>query len=533
MRKILLSLLLLTLYNPARGQTGYTYWYWFDNEQTVAQTDAAGTDHWSFEADVSSLADGFHTLHLQVADDRHISGAPKTSFFYKNRQSSYDGKVSYRCYVDGGQYCDGQADAAQEVFHLDLDVASLADGLHSMSLTLTDELGNIASTKSQFFIKQPVRGKDGKVTYRCYVDGRQYSDGQADAAQEVFHLDLDVTSLTDGLHSMSFTLTDEQGYIASTKPQFFIKQPVGGNTIRQYQYWLNEDTQHTKTVTLETSKDPLQLVTLLPVENIPIRSSLFHFEVTDGQPTVYAKNDFNIRFFDHNGLFVTASKPYVDYGVRQPVEDIVTLKPGVRETISMLEENSIKWYSLEAWNDDDVRFKLSSEASLQLFSASGEVLYEASGTDAVEWGGVTLTDDGIYYLALHDAEMPTSSISLDYTHNYAVQLGDVNGDTKVTAQDASLVLQNVAQKVSFVSGQARVSDMNGDGKITAQDASLILQKVAASTTTTGRLSIRHGNNHQARNQTIQILLTQNKRKENALWNRHDKEQTTRIRQTYY
>ncbi len=58
--------------------------------------------------------------------------------------------------------------------------------------------------------------------------------------------------------------------------------------------------------------------------------------------------------------------------------------------------------------------------------------------------------------------------------------GDVNGDGIITAQDASLVLQIVARKITTtaegVIGEA--ADVNGDGDITAQDASLILQYVA-------------------------------------------------------
>ena len=406
MRKILLSLLLLYLYSPARGQTGYTYWYWFDNEQPVTQTGVTVSSKWSLEADVSSLDEGFHTLHLQVTDDRNVSSAPMTKFFYKARQSSDGAKLSYHCYVDGETHC----------------------------------------------------------------------HGQVDAAQGVFHLDLDVTSLTDGLHSMSLMLTDEQGVTTSAKQQFFIKQPVGGNAIMQYQYWLNEDIQYTQTVTLGTVKDPLQLVTLSPVESVPIRSSLFHFEVTDGQPTVYAKNVLNIRFFDRSGLFVTDSKAYVDYEVSQAIEDIVTLKPDVRETTLTPEENSIKWYSLEAWKGDNVRFKLSSAATLQLFSASGEVLYEASGTDAAKWGGVTLTDDGIYYLALHDADASVASISLDYAHDYAAQPGDVNGDGKVSVTDVVNIVDHVLGQppVRFI---RPVGDMNADGKVTVTDAVSVIDMI--------------------------------------------------------
>ena len=58
--------------------------------------------------------------------------------------------------------------------------------------------------------------------------------------------------------------------------------------------------------------------------------------------------------------------------------------------------------------------------------------------------------------------------------------GDVNGDGKITAQDASLVLQLVAKKIASTDDGIvyEAADVNDDGKVTAQDASLILQTVA-------------------------------------------------------
>ena len=58
--------------------------------------------------------------------------------------------------------------------------------------------------------------------------------------------------------------------------------------------------------------------------------------------------------------------------------------------------------------------------------------------------------------------------------------GDVNGDGKITAQDASLVLQLVAKKIASTDDGIvyEAADVNDDVKVTAQDASLILQTVA-------------------------------------------------------
>ena len=54
-------------------------------------------------------------------------------------------------------------------------------------------------------------------------------------------------------------------------------------------------------------------------------------------------------------------------------------------------------------------------------------------------------------------------------------IGDVNGDGKINARDAKLVLQYFNGKTEFTEEQKAKADVNGDGKINARDAKLILQ----------------------------------------------------------
>ncbi len=59
-----------------------------------------------------------------------------------------------------------------------------------------------------------------------------------------------------------------------------------------------------------------------------------------------------------------------------------------------------------------------------------------------------------------------------------VLLGDLNGDGKITAADARLVLRISAKLDSPTPEQAKAADFNGDGKVNAADARLVLRKAA-------------------------------------------------------
>lgn len=76
-----------------------------------------------------------------------------------------------------------------------------------------------------------------------------------------------------------------------------------------------------------------------------------------------------------------------------------------------------------------------------------------------------------------------------YAHEYAkengiayvlLDIGDVNGDGKITTVDAKWVLQAVSGSRELTPEQEAAADVNGDGKITTVDAKWILQAVSGS-----------------------------------------------------
>ena len=69
MRRLLGLIMLLAIISTARGQTAYSYRYWFDNNLATLQTEAANGET-TVEVDISGLAKGsVHTLHFQGIDE--------------------------------------------------------------------------------------------------------------------------------------------------------------------------------------------------------------------------------------------------------------------------------------------------------------------------------------------------------------------------------------------------------------------------------------------------------------------------------
>ena len=58
-----------------------------------------------------------------------------------------------------------------------------------------------------------------------------------------------------------------------------------------------------------------------------------------------------------------------------------------------------------------------------------------------------------------------------------INLGDVNGDGKLTTSDARMILQNAVGLIEFDENQKKTADINGDGKISTTDAAKLLRFV--------------------------------------------------------
>ena len=64
---------------------------------------------------------------------------------------------------------------------------------------------------------------------------------------------------------------------------------------------------------------------------------------------------------------------------------------------------------------------------------------------------------------------------------YNGKTGDLDGDTEITAKDATLVLKIAAGTVTDYNDA--IADVDGDGSVTAKDATMILKYAAGSITT--------------------------------------------------
>ena len=401
--------------------------YWFDDETTASTIDVSDGVQ---VLDAANLQEGLHTIHYQVlCSDGMLTPTQSSLFMRMVTDAESSVAKSLRYWFD-----DAQTVTTTEITtgSTMLDASALIEGLHTIHYQVVDSKGSLSTPVSSVFMKMDATAGTVANRLRYWFDDDASSVREANVSQGVQMLD--VSGLLTGLHTVCYQLIDDNGKVGTPYTGIFMKAfdkviATGENRINQYQYWLNNRCEAMQTVTLDDATNPYTLIGLLPMQNEPIRSQLFHFEITDGEPTVYARNEFHIRFHDAAGYFVDDFKTFVDYNVKQTVTDIEVLQSNICATTAKPAQNTIKWYCLAAEPGDSVQFRLDRAATVQLFTPSGEELLSASGSETINWFGCHVREAGTYYLALHDVTATWGNdISIDYEHidKYAVLRQDVS-----------------------------------------------------------------------------------------------------------
>lgn len=412
-------LLFLCLFIMARGQALYDYRYWFDGDKSTIHTGSSDKGAWQMDFDIGALNENLHMVHFQVKDAKGVWSVPTTRYFIKMPQTQGIDYMTCVIMIDGKKYKQENVSTQNGIINWSLDATDLKPGLHKAQVFVVTQSGATTSVKEAFFFRNMTTAERGNVKCLYSVDGDEHYTEAGTLNGNLYHFDLDVANLSDGFHRLSYILMSEDGTSSKVMTSFFVKTPLGGNGIMQYDYWLNDNEANRKIVKLDTRTNPLKLITLLPVDSMPIRSSCFHFEVgKDGKPMMYAKNDLHFAFYDASSRRLDKTRQFVDYKVSEEVKDI---KPITDMEGSMNAEkpsdNNILWYSMSATIGDSIAVRSSMASTLQVFSPSGKEVYCGSGSESVNYGGFHAGEEGTYYVALHDVTGTNSNnISLDYLH---------------------------------------------------------------------------------------------------------------------
>lgn len=391
-------------------RSGLKWSYWFDDDESNITTIPLPGE--MVMIDVSGLEEGLHVLHSQVME--HAPSDITTTMFIKIPQTEGVDNMTCICTVDGKIMAEQKLPASGGLIRWDMDVSKMDVGIHKAMFQVITPSGAASTIAERYFVREITNKEMGNMKCVYAIDNAEAYSQAGILSNGLFHFDLDVSSIENGLHRIAYMLVSEEGVTTPQKTAFFWKTPWGGEGIVQYDYWLNDRDDRKHSVQLSEHTNPFNLITLLPIETHPIRTSNFKFVVKEGSPLIYARNEFHILFFDTNGRMVEDTKEFVDEQVSQEVKPVGELL--ATQTFAKIAENDIRWYTMQAAPGDTVAFKLSQPATMQLFAPSGEEVFKTSESASVNWNGIHTWEKGTYYLAVHDVTGSQSSMKLEYMH---------------------------------------------------------------------------------------------------------------------
>lgn len=238
--KLLLTFIFCAVANIVMAQDYYKYRYWFDTSEETQVIETTNTTELKLSIDVSLLTPGFHTFNYQIIDDELGFTGVKSSLFYK--PNIIDGNsYNYEVRIDGEVFSNySRNDVSNGIIHFDIDAKDLSIGLHSLNLQIESDAG--ISNFISYFLRISPYEYDNNYTIYYSIDNEFDTKQECLATNNIVHTEIDMGSLPDGMHTISFFMNSADGTSKSIGSSYFLKtSPIYNYERLKLIYFIDND----------------------------------------------------------------------------------------------------------------------------------------------------------------------------------------------------------------------------------------------------------------------------------------------------
>lgn len=138
-------------------------------------------------------------------------------------------------------YANRQTTNTDGNFAQEIDVSNLCYGIHTIAMRVSDTEGRWGSTLLRYFLKtDPTIAENQLAKYEYWIDGN-YKNATSGELTNVLDLDIDVTQLCQGIHSLQLNVADTHGRISQTMFHYFLKlNDNAASQLTTYEYWIDD-----------------------------------------------------------------------------------------------------------------------------------------------------------------------------------------------------------------------------------------------------------------------------------------------------
>ncbi|WP_283242724.1 PKD domain-containing protein [Marinifilum caeruleilacunae] len=285
-----------------------TIQYWIDNdiENAVTNTFAASNQlNHSELIDLADLSDGVHLLSYRIkAESNSWSSVVSKQFIKREAIASAQqlNTIQYWFDNDIDNAVTNSFAATDQLNHSELiDVSGLSDGVHLLSYRIKAESNMWSSVVSEQFVKREENTQAHQLTKVQYWFDNDLENAVSINIASSDRLDMneliDLSDLSDGLHTIHTRVMDESHIWSIVVSKQFVKRPKQiAAKLNQYRYWFNDDIANAKIVNIDPDAEKFSLNEQVDVLSIPPgadQSITYQFMDDQGKWTVPLSQTIN------------------------------------------------------------------------------------------------------------------------------------------------------------------------------------------------------------------------------------------------
>lgn len=253
-----------------------TYEYWLDTDYSNKVSATMSDEKVALSIETAHLSEGMHIFNFRAKDSKGRWSSPVTKYFYNFIEKEKNEVVVYEYWFDT-DYNGKQKGVCSGQLLSDIDVSFLSEGMHFLNVRFGDKWGQWSSPIVHYFYHFPVQEPNLVTAYEYWFDtnyaGCRRGESDGGVSQE-----LDITSLSEGMHFLNLRFKDQRGQWSSPIVHYFYymkeREP---NEIVGYEYWTDQNFNGRKYV--ESSGGALSLS--LDFKNLENGDHVLYFRVKD------------------------------------------------------------------------------------------------------------------------------------------------------------------------------------------------------------------------------------------------------------
>jgi len=446
-------LLTMSIILPAQ-QNIVEYEYWFNNDfnnRTITAITPVSQYHLDTIISVSTLPNGINVINFRAKDSQGKYSVITSQIFYKKEltNSGTNHLVSYEYWFDDdfqNRTLVNITPTEQTTVLAQLDVSTMSNGMHLLNFRAKDERGYYSSIASQLFYKKEITnsGTNHIVSYEYWFDDDFQNRTLVNITpteQATVLAQLDVSTMSNGMHLFNFRAKDERGYYSSIVSQLFYKKQLYSytdNKIIAYKYWLDDDYNNVTFVNIATPVDNLHLISLFDMTRIPKGIHTINFQFKDDanfwsviSTDTIEKISLPIADFTYEVLLSNCDSTVIAF-TDNSIDGDVYLWDFADGTTDTLANPTHTFYNsgLHAVSltvKDTITLADSTKQMDILITGHTENLFAVTSCDSYTSpsGNYTYTTSGVYYDTIPNHWGCDSLLTIDLTINYSKTGTDV------------------------------------------------------------------------------------------------------------